>query len=128
MPTNRWRYDEMQAELSQLIKLFLSKIPDNSVKYGTKLLSAERNSMTGEVTLRLSSALHAGTTVSATYDLVIGADGAWSKIRPILSDVKPQSSGLQYLTLLIRDITTRYPHLASLVGKGSFLALANKHA
>ncbi|KAK7704381.1 hypothetical protein SLS64_008568 [Diaporthe eres] len=110
-----------------IIKLFLSKIPENSIKYGTKLLSAERNPTTGEVTLRLSPSSDAGTTVSETYDLVIGADGAWSKIRPILSDVKPQSSGLQYLTLLIRDITTRYPHLASLVGKGSFLALGNKH-
>jgi hypothetical protein len=26
MPTSRWRYDEMQAKLSQLIKLFLSKL------------------------------------------------------------------------------------------------------
>lgn len=110
-----------------IIKLFLSKIPGNLIKYGTKLLSAERDSTTGEVTLRLSPSSDAGTVVSETYDLVIGADGAWSKIRPILSDVKPQSSGLQYLTLLIRDITTRYPHLASLVGKGSFLALGNKH-
>lgn len=110
-----------------IIKLFLSKIPTNSIKYGTKLLSADRDSTTGEVTLRLSSTSNAGTTVSETYDLVIGADGAWSKIRPILSDVKPQSSGLQYLTLLIRDIATRYPHLATMVGKGSFLALGNKH-
>lgn len=110
-----------------IIKLFLSKIPGSSIKYGTKLLSAERDSTTGEVTLRLSPSSDAGTIVSETYDLVIGADGAWSKIRPILSDVKPQSSGLQYLTLLIRDIMTRYPHLASLVGQGSFLALGNKH-
>lgn len=110
-----------------IIKLFLSKIPENSIKYGTKLLSAERDSTTGEVTLTLSSTSDAGTAVSETYDLVIGADGAWSKIRPILSDAKPQSSGLQYLTLIIRDITKRYPHLASMVGKGSFLALGNKH-
>lgn len=111
-----------------IIKLFLSKIPDSSIKYGTKLLSADRNPTTGQVTLRLSPSSGDGTTVSETYDLVIGADGAWSKIRPILSDVRPQSSGLQYLTLLIRDIAGRHPRLASLVGKGSFLALGNRHS
>lgn len=110
-----------------IIKLFLSKIPENSVKYDTKLLSAERDPTTGKVTLRLSSAKDANAVVSETYDLVIGADGAWSKIRPIVSDVKPQSSGLQYLTMYIRNIETRYPHLADMVGKGCFLALGNKH-
>ncbi|KAG6355964.1 hypothetical protein INS49_015349 [Diaporthe citri] len=119
--------DRPEISRHNIMKLFLSKIPENSIKYGTKLVSAERDPTTGEVTLRLSPSSDAGTTVSETYDLVIGADGAWSKIRPILSDVKPQSSGLQYVTLLVRDITTRYPHLASLVGKGSFLALGNKH-
>lgn len=119
--------DRPEISRHNIVKLFLSKIPENSIKYGTKLLSAERDPTTGEVTLKLSPSSDAGTTVSETYDLVIGADGAWSKIRPILSDAKPQSSGLQYLTLLIRDITTRHPHLASLVGKGSFLALGNKH-
>ncbi|KAH8742835.1 salicylate hydroxylase [Diaporthe sp. PMI_573] len=119
--------DRPEISRHNIIKLFLSKIPEDSIKYNAKLLSADRNSTTGEVTLRLSSATDPSAAVSQTYDLVIGADGAWSKIRPILSEVKPQSSGLQYLTLLIRDMTQRYPHLASLVGKGSFLALGNKH-
>ncbi|KAJ0116957.1 salicylate hydroxylase [Diaporthe amygdali] len=120
---------EARPEIARhnIIKLFLSKIPAESIKYGTKVLSADRNSTSGEVTLKLNSTQDAGENISETFDLVIGADGAWSKIRPILSDVRPQSSGLQYLTLLIRDIATRYPHLASLVGKGSFLALGNKH-
>lgn len=119
--------DRPEISRHNIIKLFKSKIPEDSIKYNTKLLSAERNSTTGKVTLSLSSATDSSAAVSETYDLVIGADGAWSKIRPILSDAKPQSSGLQYLTLLIRDIATNYPHLADMVGKGSFLALGNKH-
>ncbi|KAL1873186.1 hypothetical protein Daus18300_004005 [Diaporthe australafricana] len=110
-----------------IVKLFLSKLPVDSIKYDSKVLSADRDATTGEVTLKISSTPDAATFVSETYDLAIGADGAWSRIRPILSDVKPQSSGLQYLTLLIRDIDTRHPQLASMVGKGSFLALGNKH-
>lgn len=119
--------DRPEISRHNIIKLFLSKLPADSIKYDTKVLAADRNATTGEVTLKFNPTPNAGTTVAETYDLVIGADGAWSKIRPILSDVRPQSSGMQYATLLIRDITTRYPRLASMVGKGSFLALGNKH-
>ncbi|ROW02763.1 hypothetical protein VSDG_01727 [Cytospora chrysosperma] len=110
-----------------IIKLFLSIIPDESIRYGTKLVSATRDPGTDEVTLELESTVGDGATTSETYDLVIGADGAWSRVRPILSPNKPQSSGLHYLTMNIKHISTRYPHLASLVGKGSFIALGNKH-
>ncbi|CEJ79870.1 hypothetical protein VHEMI00085 [[Torrubiella] hemipterigena] len=62
-----------------------------------------------------------------TYDLVIGADGAWSKVRKALTDVKPAYAGTQYLVATIRNATEKYPHLAQLVGKGSFSSLANHH-
>ncbi|KAG8156296.1 hypothetical protein KVR01_013831 [Diaporthe batatas] len=110
-----------------IIRLFMSKIPEAYIRYDSKLLSAERNPTTGVVTLELCSATNPSAVSFEKYDLVIGADGAWSKIRPLVSEVKPQSSGLQYLTMYIRDIETRYPHLAGLVGKGSFIALGNKH-
>lgn len=111
-----------------IIKLFMSKIPESYIRYSSKLLSADRDSATGEVTLELGSATNSAAVVSETYDLVIGADGAWSKIRPLVSEMKPQSSGLQYLTMYIRDIEKRYPHIADLVGKGTFFALGNKQA
>jgi 2-polyprenyl-6-methoxyphenol hydroxylase-like FAD-dependent oxidoreductase len=44
-----------------------------------------------------------------TFDLVIGADGAWSKVRKLLTDVKPQYSGRQMITVTIRNITRKYP-------------------
>jgi 2-polyprenyl-6-methoxyphenol hydroxylase-like FAD-dependent oxidoreductase len=119
--------DRPEISRHNIIKLFLSKIPENSIQYNTKLLSAQRDPTNGKVTLKLTPATDPSAAVSETYDLVVGADGAWSKVRPILSDAKPQSSGLQYLTLLIRDIGTRHPRLADRVGKGSFIALGNKH-
>lgn len=110
-----------------IIKLFLSILPSESIRYGTKIISATRNPGTGEVALELEPTVGNGATTSETYDLVVGADGAWSRVRPILSLDKPQYSGIHYITLNIKHISTRYPHLASLVGKGSFVALGNRH-
>lgn len=120
-------HERPEISRHNIIKLFMSKIPESNIRYNSKLLSADRDSTTGEVTLKLGSASNPGADVFETYDLVIGADGAWSKIRPLVSEVKPQSSGLQYLTMYIREIETRYPHLADLVGKGTFFALGNRH-
>lgn len=52
------------------------------------------------------------------FDLVVGADGAWSRVRPLLSPYKPQYSGLTFVEFGIDDIDNRHPALSRLVGKG----------
>jgi 2-polyprenyl-6-methoxyphenol hydroxylase-like FAD-dependent oxidoreductase len=61
-------------------------------------------------------------------DLLIGADGTWSKVRPLLSDAKPEYCGISYLELHLSDVEERYPDSAALVGPGSFFALAGNKA
>lgn len=52
------------------------------------------------------------------YDLVVGADGAWSRVRPLLSPYKPQYSGLTFVEFGIDDVDNRHPALSRLVGRG----------
>lgn len=54
-----------------------------------------------------------------TYDLVVGADGAWSKVRPAVSSVTPQYTGVTLVETALDDVDTRHPDLARLVGDGS---------
>ncbi|MFD7812537.1 FAD-dependent oxidoreductase [Streptomyces sp. NPDC059785] len=54
-----------------------------------------------------------------TYDLVVGADGAWSRVRPALTPVTPHYTGVTYVETSLDDIDTRHPDLARLVGDGS---------
>jgi 2-polyprenyl-6-methoxyphenol hydroxylase-like FAD-dependent oxidoreductase len=105
-----------------LTKLLMSHIPANQIAWGHKILSA--NFTTSDNT---EIELDFGPLGKQIFDLVIGADGAWSKVRKLLIDVKPHYEGRQNITLTIRGITQKYPHLAELVGLGSFSALANRH-
>ncbi|MFJ9907483.1 FAD-dependent oxidoreductase [Streptomyces sp. NPDC101152] len=54
-----------------------------------------------------------------TYDLVVGADGAWSRTRPAVSPVTPHYTGVTTVETSLDDVDTRHPHLARLVGDGS---------
>ncbi|MEU3225421.1 NAD(P)/FAD-dependent oxidoreductase [Streptomyces sp. NPDC006976] len=54
-----------------------------------------------------------------TFDLVIGADGAWSRTRPALSPVTPHYTGITAVETSLDDADTRHPDLARLTGDGS---------
>ncbi|MFE7011690.1 FAD-dependent oxidoreductase [Streptomyces sp. NPDC057651] len=54
-----------------------------------------------------------------TFDLVIGADGAWSRVRPAVSSATPRYTGVTTVETSMDDVDTRHPDLARLVGDGS---------
>jgi 2-polyprenyl-6-methoxyphenol hydroxylase-like FAD-dependent oxidoreductase len=65
-----------------------------------------------------------GTTVTA--DLVVGADGTWSKVRPLLSKATPEYVGVTHIELGITDVARRYPDSAAVIGPGALFALSDR--
>ena len=63
-----------------------------------------------------------------TFDLVVGADGAWSRVRPIVSEARPVYSGVAFIEMGIDDVDTRYPELSQLVGRGMTFAMGDSKA
>ncbi|MFP3701261.1 FAD-dependent monooxygenase, partial [Burkholderia sp. SIMBA_013] len=57
------------------------------------------------------------------FDLVIGADGAWSRVRPALMDVQPVYTGTTFVELRIDAIDERHPAIAGLICRGPLFAL-----
>lgn len=59
------------------------------------------------------------------FDLVVGADGGRSRIRPLVSPAIPVYSGVTFVELGIDDVDTRHPEIARLVGRGLMFALGD---
>ena len=60
-----------------------------------------------------------------SVDLLVGADGAWSKVRPLVSAARPAYCGISFLELHFSDIDRRHPASAALLGPGTMLALSH---
>lgn len=102
-----------------LTALLLENLPAHTIKWNHKLSSASHSAGRTE--------LDFGPNGKHTFDLIVGADGAWSKIRNLVTAEKPAYAGVHNVTLTIRNVTTKYPNLAKFVGPGSFSALGLKH-
>ncbi|CAF0869289.1 unnamed protein product [Rotaria sordida] len=63
--------------------------------------------------------------VTDTADLVIGADGAWSRIRPLVSSAVPQYCGVMIVEIQFTEVDDRHPEIAKLVGRGILFALSD---
>lgn len=114
-----------------ITRLMLELVPQKAIRWGTKIVSARRrDESSGETTLELQQTGRGdGASVSSeeTFDLVVGADGAWSKVRALLTDERPKPNKLHYVILVIKNVTTRFPELAERVGRGTYMSLAKGH-
>ncbi|MGW1784813.1 FAD-dependent oxidoreductase [Streptomyces sp. NPDC002143] len=111
--------DRPEIDRGDLRDLLLNSLPDTTVRWGAKV-NAARPLDHG----RHEVALADGSTF--TTDLLIGADGAWSRIRPLLSSATPSYTGISFVEMDILDADTRHPECAKLVGSGNFWALGER--
>lgn len=70
--------------------------------------------------------LHFKDGLSVYADLVIGSDGANSKIRPYLTDIKPFYSGVTMLEGNVYDSEKAVPEIHSLINGGKIMAFGNE--
>ncbi|GAA5018205.1 FAD-dependent oxidoreductase [Streptomyces siamensis] len=99
--------------------LLLGSLPDGTVRWGAKVTGARTlDDGRHEVTLADGE--------SFTADLLVGADGAWSKVRPLLSGAVPEYAGVSFVELHLLDADVRHPASAAVVGGGMLFALGDE--
>ncbi|WP_269859446.1 FAD-dependent oxidoreductase [Streptomyces sp. RPT161] len=106
-----------EVQRGELRRILLDSLPADTVRWGHKVSGVRTlGDNRHEVTFA------DGTTVATS--LLVGADGAWSRVRPLLSSATPEYAGLTFVETYLFDSDTRHPTSAKTVGGGSLFALA----
>jgi 2-polyprenyl-6-methoxyphenol hydroxylase-like FAD-dependent oxidoreductase len=101
----------------ELRRLLLGSLPAGTVRWGHKVTAVSALGG-GKHMLTFAD----GSTV--TTDFLVGADGAWSRVRPLLSDAKPAYAGFSFIETYLFDSDIRHKASAVAVGGGALFALA----
>ncbi|MET8413351.1 NAD(P)/FAD-dependent oxidoreductase [Streptomyces sp. NPDC005195] len=106
-----------EVQRGELRRILLDALPAGTVQWGRKVSRVRAlGDSRHEVTF-----VDGGTVVAG---LLVGADGAWSRVRPMVSDAAPEYIGRSYVETYLFDADTRHPAGAKAVGGGSLFALA----
>lgn len=109
-----------EVDRGQLRALLIASLPPGVIRWAKKLVEA-RPLGDGTHALRFGD----GSTV--TCDLVVGSDGAWSRIRPLVSGETPAYSGISFVECHLPNAAVTQPACAAVVGHGALFALAPDH-
>ncbi|QWF84718.1 FAD-dependent oxidoreductase [Amycolatopsis sp. CA-230715] len=105
--------DRPEIDRADLRDLLVDSLPEHTVRWGHAFESAE------------NGVLRFADGSSATYDLLVGADGANSRVRPLVTDARPAHTGHNAVELRISDIDRTHPDLAAMVGRGNYWVFGN---
>ena len=102
-----------EVDRADLRDMLLDSLPGDVVRWGHAFQSAD------------NGLLRFADGSSAAYDLLVGADGAQSRVRGLLTDVRPAHTGKNVVEIGIPDIDRTHPDLAAMVGRGTYWVVGN---
>jgi 2-polyprenyl-6-methoxyphenol hydroxylase-like FAD-dependent oxidoreductase len=114
-------FEAPEIDRAQLRKLLYESLPEGCVKWNHRLSHVSSPSSPSP-----THALHfTNGHVETGFDLVVGCDGAWSKIRNLLSSEKPFYSGIGGWSMSILDAENTAPQAYKFVNRGNVFAYSD---
>jgi len=108
--------DRPEVERGALRELLIGALPPDAIKWGCKLASIVTRGHRHEARFADGSAVAA--------DLIVGADGAWSRVRPLLTPIEPAYAGICFIEIALLDGDPRHQASIDAIGGGTLMALA----
>jgi len=132
------RGDRPEVDRGQLRHLLLDSLQPGTVRWEHDLESAQFTDDNTKVELTFAH-LSPSPPTTSTFDVVIGADGAWSRVRPLMSSAQPTYSGVTFVDIHVAlgdaegganartegEEAAALAELSALVGHGSLFALGD---
>jgi 2-polyprenyl-6-methoxyphenol hydroxylase-like FAD-dependent oxidoreductase len=106
-----------EVDRGELRRILLDSLPADTVRWGHKVTAVSPIGG-GRHVLTFAN----GTTVNS--DLLVGADGAWSRVRTLVSEEKPAYVGTSFIETFLFDCDIRHKASAEAVGGGTLMAVA----
>ena len=106
-----------EIDRGDLRRLLMRSLPGGAVRWGCKVRAVMARDGGGHRIL-----FHGAP--EATCEVLVGADGGWSKVRPLVSNAKPAYSGVSFVETVLFDGDLRHAASARAVGPGTLMAVA----
>lgn len=110
-----------EIDRGTLRRLLLDALDPGCIRWGYKLDQA----------ISLENGMHELRFENGHVDtvhLVVAADGAFSRIRPLLTDAVPAYTGLSMVEISLRNAVAIHPEIAAFNGRGKMFALSDHKA
>ena len=105
-----------EVDRGELRKMLIHSIPEEMIQWGHKVVAiAASADGKHEVTFSNRSTI--------LCDVLVAADGAWSKVRPLVSDANPLYTGTCFIETFVSNVGTRHKASADLIGSGTCMAV-----
>ena len=108
--------DRPEVDRAALRDLLIDSLPEGGIGWGRAFERATALPGGGH-------RLHFADGTTAECDLLVGADGARSRVRPLLTDARSFHIGMNIVESGIPDIDRTHPELAAMVGRGNYWVL-----
>ncbi|WP_336964516.1 NAD(P)/FAD-dependent oxidoreductase [Sphingobium aquiterrae] len=110
--------DRPEIDRTALRRILLESLAPDAVRWGTRIAAIAPLDAGGYAIV-----VEGAEGVVEPFDIVIGADGAWSQVRALLSDVMPVYEGVTLIEFGF-DVR-RHPAVDALVGGGKMFAVGD---